>query len=90
MEVTAATIDSRGTRSTLGTLEGNDFERRSDPRLPRLPRNVVRCAVIFSVVALHESSLDPLNLKHRSFRPVQLERNAGGNERQCVPPRDSY
>jgi hypothetical protein len=51
---------------------------------------VVRCAVIFSVVALHESSLDPVNLKHRSFALVQLERNAGGSERQCVPPRDSY
>jgi hypothetical protein len=65
----AAAIHSRGMRATLGTLKGNDFERRSDPRLLRLPRNVVRCAVIFSVVALHESSLDPVNLKHRSLSP---------------------
>ena len=90
LEVAPATVHSRGMRPALGTLKGNDLERRSDPRLLRLPRNVVRCAVIFSVVALHESSLDPVNLKHRSFALVQLERNAGGSERQCVPPRDSY
>jgi len=88
--VTTATVDPGGMGPTFSALKGNDLERRSDPRLLRLPRNLVRCAVIFSVVALHESSLDPVNLKHRSFALVQLERNAGGSERQCVPPRDSY
>jgi len=67
LEVAAATVYSRGMRPAFGTLKGNDFERRSDPRLLRLPRDLVRCAVIFSVVALHESSLDPVNLKHRSI-----------------------
>jgi hypothetical protein len=67
LKVSAATLGSRGMRPLLGTLKGNDIERRSDPRLLRLPRDLVRCAVIFSVVALHESSLDPVNLKHRSI-----------------------
>jgi hypothetical protein len=39
--------------ATLRTLKGDNFERRSDPRLFRLACDLVRCAVIFSVVALH-------------------------------------
>jgi hypothetical protein len=90
LEVAAATVMSRRMRPTLGTLKGNDLERRSDPRLLRLPRNLVRCAVIFSVVALHEKLPGSREFETSLFRPVQLERNAGGSERQCVPPRDSY
>ena len=55
----AAAIVKLGARAPIfGTFKCNDLEQRSDPRLLRLPRNLVRCAVIFSVVALHASSLD--------------------------------
>ena len=62
----AAPIKFTKMATMLSTFEGDNIERRSDPRLFRLAFNLVRCAVIFDIVALHESSLDPVNLKHRS------------------------
>lgn len=67
LAVSAAPINSRRMGTSLSTLEGDNIERRSDPRLFRLARDMVRCAVIFDVVALHESSLDPVNLRYRSL-----------------------
>ena len=76
--------------TTLGTLKGNDLQRRSDPRLFRLACNLVRYAVILNVVALHGKLPGPHKFEDDALLSVQLERNAGGNQRQCVPPRDSY
>ena len=84
----ATTIYMRGTSAALSALKGDDLNRRGDPRLLGLPLD--SCAVIFNVVALHASSLDPVKFGTSPMRPLQLERNAGGSERQSVPPRDSY
>jgi hypothetical protein len=52
-------------RTTFSALKGDDIERRSDPRLLCLSRNMARHTVIFNIVALHESSLEnPVNLEH--------------------------
>jgi hypothetical protein len=51
--VAAAPVYGRRMSTTLSTLKGDNLERRSDPRLLRLARNLVRCAVIVGVVALH-------------------------------------
>jgi hypothetical protein len=71
-------------RTTFSALKGDDIERRSDPRLLCLSRNMARHTVIFNIVAG----------KPREFgtpcRSVQLEPNPGGSDRQCVPLRDSY
>jgi hypothetical protein len=85
----AAVPSTRRMSTTLSTLKGDYLQRRSDPRLFRLSVNLVRCAVILYVVALHESSLEPVIL-NTPCHSLQLERNAGGGHRQCVPPRDSY
>ena len=50
---TADPVTRRKMSATLSILEGNYLQRRSDPRLFRLSRNLVRCAVIFDVVAFH-------------------------------------
>jgi hypothetical protein len=88
--VAAAAVHRRGMRATFGTLKGNDLQRRSDPRLFRLACNSVRYAVILNVVALHGKLPGPRKFEDDALLSVQLERNAGGNQRQCVPPRDSY
>ncbi len=49
----AGPVSVRRLGTTLSTLKSDYLERRSDPRLFRLACNPVRCAVIFSVVALH-------------------------------------
>jgi hypothetical protein len=51
---------------------------------------LVRYAVILNVVALHGKLPGPHKFEDDALLSVQLERNAGGNQRQCVPPRDSY
>jgi hypothetical protein len=53
LEVAAVSVYRRFMSTTLGTLKGNDLQRRSDPRLFRLAYNLVRYAVIVNVVALH-------------------------------------
>ena len=53
IKVAAGSVSVRRMSTALGTLKSDYLERRSDPRLLRLARNLVRCAVIFSVVALH-------------------------------------
>ncbi len=52
--MSAGPIELGRMRTTLGALEGDYLQRRSDPRLFGLARKVVRCAVIVDVVALHE------------------------------------
>lgn len=88
--VAAAPVHSGRRMTTLGALKGNDLQRRSDPRLFRLADNMVRYAVILNVVALHGKLPGPHKFEDDALPSVQLERNAGGNQRQCVPPRDSY
>jgi hypothetical protein len=51
--MTAGPIGLGRMRTTLSTLQGDYFERRSDPRLFGLAHKLVRCAVIVDVVALH-------------------------------------
>lgn len=51
--IAAAPVHARRMSTTLGALQGNDLQRRGDPRLLRPARNLVRCAVILNVVALH-------------------------------------
>jgi len=55
----AITIYPRGGCSVFSALEGDDIERRSDPRLFCLPYDSVRRTVIWNNVALHENSLAP-------------------------------
>ena len=90
MEVAAASVYGRRMMTTLGALKGNDLQRRSDPRLLRLACNLVRYAVILNVVALHGKLPGPHKFEDDALLSVQLERNAGGNQRQCVPPLDGY
>jgi hypothetical protein len=52
-------IYPHSSQSGLSALEGDDIERRSDPRLSCLPYDSVRRTVILNNVALHENSLAP-------------------------------
>jgi hypothetical protein len=88
--VTAVPVWDYTRPTSLGTLKGNDLQRRSNPRLFRLACNPVRNTVILNVVALHEKLPGPHKFEDDALLSIQLERNAGGNQRQCVPPRDSY
>jgi hypothetical protein len=60
----AITIYPRRGCSLFSALEGDDIERRSDPRLFCLPYDLVRRTVILNNVALHENSLAPVIFEH--------------------------
>jgi hypothetical protein len=58
-------IHVMGLRTRFRTFERDDLQRRSDPRPSCVAHFVGRRAVILYVVAVHECSLDPVNLKQR-------------------------
>ena len=53
VKMSATRIHLSGMDTALGTLEGDNFELRCDPRLLRLTDATVKHAVIVYVVALH-------------------------------------
>jgi hypothetical protein len=53
IEVATGSVWGVKVRAALGTLEGDDLQRRSDPRPFSLSVNLASCAVILYVVAVH-------------------------------------
>ena len=76
--------------AVFSTLEGDNLQRWSDPRLSCLAVEAVSCAVIFYSVAVHRELPEPVDLEIALCHSPQLEPNAGGGHRQCVWPRSRY
>ena len=68
--------------TALGTLKGDDLQRRSDPRPFSLSVNLASRAVILYVVAVHAKAPWKPVIWTTPCRSLQLERNAGGGHRQ--------
>jgi len=86
IEVAAVPVYTRKLYATLCTLKGDYLQRRSDPRLLGLSIKLASCAVILYVVAVHGKLPGTRDFEYRPCHSLQLERNAGGGHRQCVPP----